>query len=219
MRHAHALSLSNEQLAQYLVQWRTKDLYARPESFPRLTAGALFGRPGELLSLEIGCGTGEYICDLAKNTPDALFLGTDINLKSLEIATQIASEQGLRNIRFIKAPVQWLYPLMQAHSLRAVYIHFADPMLLPKYRKRQLFTTALLDNLYRALVPGGALSIVTDNAELFDLALALVEADLGFSKQHEERYLVGFEPEVKSRYQQYWERHGKPILRLLLCRV
>ncbi len=44
--------------------------------------------------------------------------------------------------------------------------------------------------------------------------LVVVEADGRFQRAHAERYLIGFEPEVKSRFQRIWERHGLPILRL-----
>ncbi|HEX8597351.1 MAG TPA: methyltransferase domain-containing protein [Chloroflexia bacterium] len=214
IRHIRAHPPDERNLQKYLLQWRTGDLYANPEEFPRLAARDLFGRPG-LLSIEIGCSTGEYLCSLAREHPDRLFVGIDINLKSLVVATGHAAAQSLENIRFIKAPMQWLYPLMQPETLEAVYVHFPDPSLRPKYRKRQLLNETLMDNIHAALVPGGILSFVTDNAELFEGLLELVEADRRFEKTHGERY-VGFEPGVKSRYQLYWEQHGIPIKRVEL---
>lgn len=213
IRHIRAHAPNERDIEKYLLRWRTQDLYAEPEEFPRLTAEGLFGTPG-LLSLEIGCSTGEYLCSLAREHPERLFVGVDINLKSLEVATGNAAAQSLENILFIKAPMQWLYPLMLPGSLEAVYVHFPDPSLRPKYRKRQLLNEAFMDNMHRALVPEGTLSLVTDNAELFEGLLELVEADRRFEKTHSERYLLGFEPEVKSRYQLYWEQHGIPIKRV-----
>jgi tRNA (guanine-N7-)-methyltransferase len=212
IRHIRAHPPDERNLEKYLLHWSTGDLYANPEAFPRLGARDLFGRPG-LLSLEIGCSTGEYLCSLARQHPDRLFVGVDINLKSLIVATGHAAAQSLENVRFIKAPMQWLYPLMLPDSLEAVYVHFPDPSLHPKYRKRQLLNKTLMDQLHRALVPGGTLSFVTDNAELFEGLLELVEADRRFEKTHAERY-IGFEPGVKSRYQLYWEQHGIPIKRV-----
>jgi tRNA (guanine-N7-)-methyltransferase len=126
-----------------------------------------------------------------------------------------ASSLGLDNILFIKAPVQSLYPLMPADSLHTVYMHFPDPYLHPKYRTRRLFTPEFLDTMHRALVPGGKMSIVTDKEPLFHDMLALIERDTRFEKAHPERYLTGFEPEVKSRYQAYWERHGLQVFRFV----
>ena len=214
IRHLRAHPPDERNLEKYLLQWRTGDLYANPDGFPRLGARDLFGRPG-LLSLEIGCSTGEYLCGLAQEHPDRLFVGVDINLKSLIAATGRAASLSLDNVRFIKAPMQWLYPLVLPDSLEAVYVHFPDPSLHPKYRKRQLLNRTLMDHMHRALVPGGTLSFVTDNAELFEGLLELVEADRRFEKTHSERY-VGFEPLVKSRYQLYWEQHGIPIKRVEL---
>ncbi len=54
---------------------------------------------------------------------------------------------------------------------------------------------------------------MTDHETFFLEMLALLEADCRFEKAHAERYLIGFEPEVKSRFQHIWERHGLPILR------
>jgi tRNA (guanine-N7-)-methyltransferase len=215
IRHVRAHPPDERELEKYLLQWSTKDLYANPDAFPRLAARDLFGRPG-LVSVEIGCSTGEYLCSLAVEHPERLFVGVDINLKSLVVATGHAAAQALENVRFIKAPMQWLYILMLPDSLEAVYVHFPDPGLRPKYRKRQLLNEAFMDNVHRALVPGGTLSLVTDNAELFEGLLGLVEADRRFEKTHGERYVVGFEPEVKSRYQLYWEQHGIPIKRVEL---
>jgi hypothetical protein len=54
---------------------------------------------------------------------------------------------------------------------------------------------------------------MTDHQAFFMEMLALVERDSRFQKTHEARYLIGFEPEVKSRFQRIWARHGLPILR------
>lgn len=197
----------------YLMHWHAGDLYHRPEAFPKITSQELFGndRP---LELEVGCGTGEFLCALAARHPDVNFVGTDVNLKSLYAAVNTAGAMALHNIRFIKAPMQYLYPLLAPDSLWVVYVHFPDPCLKPKYRKRRLLNRTFLDRMHYALVPGGKISIVTDNNDLFAEVLDMVEGDPRFEKTHRERYLVGFEPEVKSRYQLYWEKHGATIYRL-----
>ena len=108
------------------------------------------------------------------------------------------------------------YRLMPPDSVHAVYLHFPDPGLHPKFRKRKFLTQTFLDKMHDTLVPGGYLSFVTDKEELFRDVLPLFEADPRFERTHEERYLIGFEPNVKSRYQLYWERHGGTIFRVEL---
>ena len=217
-RHTKASTPDEPTSAKYLLRWYTGDLYRSIEQFPRLTSQALFGNDLPL-EIEIGCGSGEFLCGLAAEHVGVNFVGLDINLKSLFVGVETASALSLGNIKFIKAPIQFLYPLMPPGSLQAVYMHFPDPLLRPKYRKRKVLNEAFLKHLSDALQPEGLFSIVTDNDELFEGVLALVEESPYFRKTHTERYLTGFEPQAKSRYQLYWEAHDKPIFRLRLVSV
>ena len=218
MRYVRNEPPDEQTLQKYLRFWRSKDLYENRQAFPSLDSPHLFGND-QPLHLEIGCSTGEYLCALAAKNPGINFLGVEINLKALYVAIGQAADLQLENIRFIKAPFQQLFPLLVPQSLGAVYLHFPDPSLRPKQRKRQLLGPPLLDALHAALILGGVWSIVTDNEELFmGTILRLVEGDGRFKKAHVERYLTGFEPAAKSRYQQYWEKLGATVYRLALVR-
>jgi tRNA (guanine-N7-)-methyltransferase len=218
MRHVPLREPDAETAEKYLRAWDSGDLYNKSDSFPHLTSEQLFGNYLPL-ELEIGCSTGEYLCSLAAANPSHNFLGIEINLKSLFVAVRNASEHGLNNVLFIKAPAQNTYRLMEPDSLHAFYLHFPDPSLHPKYRKRKLLTQPFLDKVHDTLVAGGCFSFVTDKEELFLEILPVLENDPRFEKTHSERYLLGFEPTVKSRYQLYWERHGGTIFRIELRNV
>ncbi len=218
MRHVPLREPDAETAGKYLRVWDSGDLYNRSDSYPHLTSQQLFGT-NLPLELEIGCSTGEYLCSLAAANPSHNFLGIEINLKSLFVAVQNASERGLDNVLFIKAPAQNTYRLMQPDSLNAIYLHFPDPSLHPKYRKRRLLTPSFFNKVHETLVPGGCFSFVTDKEELFLDILPMLEDDPRFEKTHSERYLLGFEPGVKSRYQLYWEKHEGTIFRIELRNV
>lgn len=215
IRHVRIEQPDEAAAAKYLRLWTGSDLWNNLDTFPRLTSPDLFSNHNPL-ELEVGCSTGEYLCSLANENPDRNYLGVEINLKSLYVAVANAKALDLNNIIFIKAPIQNLYRLMQPASLSAVYMHFPDPYLHPKFRPRRLFTSQFLDAMDLALTPEGTISVVTDKEPLFDDMLALAESDARFQKTHSERYLVGFEPSVKSRYQAYWEKHGLQVYRFIL---
>jgi len=48
--------------------------------------------------------------------------------------------------------------------------------------------------------------------------LELIERDGRWRRAHEEPYLTGFDPPVKSRFQKMWERRGRTIYRFELVR-
>ena len=202
---------------KYLLRLSGQQLYYQTCSLPKLTSAHLFGNDHPL-ELEVGCGTGEYLCSLAQQEPDGNFLGVDFHLRSLYTAVDTASRLNLDNILFVKANFTLMYPLLAPASLRSIYLHFPDPNMEPKFRKRRIFSQTFLDHAHRALVPGGRLSVMTDHREFFFEMLAIAEQDKRWRRMHKERHLVGFEPRVKSRYQRIWERHGIPTLRFELAR-
>ncbi|HEY7127959.1 MAG TPA: methyltransferase domain-containing protein [Ktedonobacterales bacterium] len=205
--------LDDEEMERYLRVYDARGLYHQPERFPRLCSRELFGNDAPL-ELEVGCGTAEFLCSLASKEPEANFVGVDVARRPLDKAIAVASALQLRNVRFLHANFTLLSPLLEPCSLRQVYVHFPDPNTRPKFHKRKLVTPAFLDAIHRALICGGGLSLMTDHPALFEELLAVVEAESRLQKTHAERYLIGFESEVKSRFQRIWERHGLPILRL-----
>lgn len=206
---------SQEAAKKYLFQWRSDHLYHRADQFPRLNQQDLFGTPG-LLNLEIGCGTGEYLTDLAVQNPEKVFLGIDTSRRAIFFAVDLAAQRELNNIKFIMADAKLLYPLLVPDSLEGIIFHFPDPNYGGKNRKLRIFDREFLDHFYAALAPGGTLSMVTDEEEFFFEALNIAEQDANFTKAHRERYLDHFDPPVKSRFHRAWQRFDKPIFRLIL---
>jgi tRNA (guanine-N7-)-methyltransferase len=205
--------LDDREIEQYLRVYDARGLYHHLATYPRLCSQQLFNDSAPL-ELEVGCGTAEFLCSLAANEPAVNFVGVDIARRPLYKAVATASSLQLANIRLIQANFAQMYPLLEPCSLRQVYIHFPDPNQRPKFHHRRLLTPTFLTAIHCALAPGGGLSLMTDHRALFEDLLAVVEADSRFQKTHAERYLIGFEPAVKSRFQRIWERHGLPILRL-----
>jgi tRNA (guanine-N7-)-methyltransferase len=202
-------------LERYLRFFSTKELVWNPDMFPLIDSPHLFGDDLPL-QLEIGCGTADFLCALALEHPRINFVGVDVAPKPLFKAIRTAEAHGLPNITFIKGDFKRMYPLLVADALQAVYLHFPDPHMRQRFRKHRMVSPGFLDQIARALAPGGRLSIMTDHYAFFLEMLALIEPDMRFTKTHAERYLIGFEALVKSQFQRIWEQHGLPTLRVEL---
>jgi tRNA (guanine-N7-)-methyltransferase len=209
---------SQEALARYLHLWRYEEAQALPDGgLPRIDAQTLFGR--ELpLELEVGCGTGEFLNALAAERPETGFVGVDVSTKSLFLAVRQASDLGLQNVRYFRAPMDALYPRLVPDSLSTVYVHFPDPFVRGRGQHR-ILNLDFIERMRVASRVGGLLSVVSDKPELFHEVLDLVEGLDGWEKTHSERFLLGYEPPVKSRYQVKWERFDLTAMRFELRKL
>lgn len=208
----------NPTAEKYLVYLTGYDLHNNPDSLPRLGSPSLFGDDGPM-EIEVGCGTGEFVCSLAEASPETNFVGMDLHVKSLYGAVGLASGAGLKNIRFVRGDFRQMYPLFVRDSVEKVYLHFPDPGVKERYRKRRIFGERFLAEMHRAVAPGGEMSLVTDDEDYFQAMLELVEAESRWRRVHEEPFLVGFEPAVKSRFQELWERRGRAVRRFVLTNL
>jgi tRNA (guanine-N7-)-methyltransferase len=212
LRHTKAQMLAEYTINRYLLSYPPALLYHNWQALPGITAQDLFGND-LALELEVGCGSAEFLCSLAQKYPRTNFVGIDISGRSLLKAVEMADVSALHNIKFINADFHLMYPLLRPESLAAVYLHFPDPHLKPRCQKRRLLNETFLDALFAAMLNGGLLSVMTDVEAFFMEMLHLIEQDARFKKSHPQRYLLGFEPAVKSHFQRLWEEHGESVFR------
>lgn len=198
-----------------LLDWEPSELYSHPERFPHLGSIELFGNRNPL-EVEIGPGSGEYLCFLASNQPATNFLGIEVSRRAAAVCAALAAEQGLSNLRMLRADFKLLAPLLPNSGWHRVYLHFPDPPHKASDQKRRIFDQAFLDQMAGTLAPDGEISVASDKPGFFFEMLELAENDSRFKVAHTERYLEGLELAVKSRFQRFWERKGVQPLRFIL---
>jgi len=214
LRYTRAEHLDEEGIQRYIRFLPPDELYHHLERFPRLDAISLFGNECPL-EMEIGCGSAEPLCALARAHPERAYVGIDISGPSIHKAAENAAKLNLENILFLNADMHLLYPLLAPQAVQAVYLHFPDPHAKYGYKKRRIFGKHFLDAMAYTLPVGGILSVMTDHQELFLDMLTVLEADARFAKAHPERYLLNFEDGVKSHFQRIWEQHGERVFRFV----
>jgi tRNA (guanine-N7-)-methyltransferase len=215
--------LEERTVERYLLWLPGRLLYGEPGTLPEISSPSLFG-DGRPLEVEVGCGSGEFLCSLAREDAGANYVGVDLHQKSLRRAVADAAGQGLENVRFVSADFKLAYPLLPDASLRAIYLHFPDPGGRPRDRRKRMFDERFLAEARRALAPGGRLSVMTDQPDYLEDMLSLVDGDFeggeaAWRRAHEERYLVGGPARgEKSRFQRLWEQRGRRTLRFEVVR-
>jgi len=128
------------------------------------------------LIVEIGCGKGDYTVGMATLFPNKNFIGVDIKGSRLWKGSTIAEENGLQNAAFLRNFVEHLPENFAPGELSEVWITFPDPRPKKSEIKKRLTSPRYLD-LYELLIkPDGIIHFKTDNLELFQYTLALLQA-------------------------------------------
>lgn len=208
--------LDPETVERYRMVWPNLLLHERPESFPPVTSLGLFGADGPL-ELDLGCGTGDFVCALAARRRDVFHLGIDSARKPLDHGVQTAAQMGLENVRFLHADAHLVARRLLPRSIANVYIHFPVPFRAARERKRRIYSPSMLSHLHRALSPGGRLSFITDDETAAREFRRAVESEGNLRYVPREEWRLEFTPELKSPYHKLWEERGHEIWRCELA--
>ena len=142
-----------------------------------------FGNNNEI-TLELGCGKGEYAVFLAQMFPERNFLGVDVKLDRIFCGAQKARELKLTNVAFLKTHIRYLPEFFPAHSVAEIWLPFPDPFPKPCKHKKRLTSVYFLDIYRKFLQPQGIIHLKTDDEKLFQYTLEIIETkDLAIIKQ------------------------------------
>lgn len=186
--------------------------YARPELLacdfhvhePLTHAGhwhELYARPEQPLHLELGCGKGGFLSQLAPLHPDINYLGIDITDKVLILAKRkveaayAAAQLPSDNVKIASLDIERLSGVFSpADTVQRIYINFCNPWNRKLAHKKHRLTHTRQLALYRAmLADGGEVYFKTDDEGLFNDSLAYFP-EAGFEITWQTRDLHADEP-------------------------
>ncbi|NLT58079.1 MAG: tRNA (guanosine(46)-N7)-methyltransferase TrmB [Clostridiales bacterium] len=178
---------------------------------------ALFGAPPHApLDLELGCGKGAFICELARREQGRCLIAFDKVPEVLVLALEKAVEAGLSNLRFVLGDAAFLDNYFAPGEVSRLYLNFCDPWPKSRQAKRRLTHRSFLAAYMRLLGPGGELHFKTDNRPLFDFSIGELTA-CGFALSQVSYDLHAENPafNIVTEYERTWSEKGYPINRLV----
>ncbi len=119
------------------------------------------------LTLELGCGTGAYTLGLARMFPKRNFIGVDIKGARIWKGAKTALEEKIKNVAFLRAPIERLTDFFLPHSIEEIWIPFPDPFPRKKQWKNRLTSPRFLEMYTKLLVKQGGVHLKTDDEMLF----------------------------------------------------
>jgi len=184
-----------------------------PETlFHPLDLLATFGRAAPL-QVDLGCGDGSFLCELASENPDRNFLG--VEKLAGRVAKACRKSARLTNVRVLKVESAYAARyLLPESSVEEFYLFFPDPWPKRRHHRRRVVTSEFLDSIHQALTAGGALRIATDQSDYFAQIERLSERHRGFAMVNAEDVKLPM-----TKFERRFVSAGCAIHRLVLRKV
>jgi tRNA (guanine-N7-)-methyltransferase len=129
-----------------------------------------FQKSGPLV-VELACGTGEFVIELAKADRHRNYVGIDIKGARLWRAADAAILHDLRNVAFLRAPIQAITEYFNTEEVSEIWLTFPDPYVKKYNTNKRLTSTVYLHRYRQILGRDGLIHLKTDSGRLFDFTL------------------------------------------------
>ena len=177
----------------------------------RLDVAELFGRNAPL-HVDLGCGDGSFLCEMALRFLKINFLGIERLTKRVEKIRRKAEK--IENVRVLCADSLFaVRHLLPESSVETFYLLFPDPWPKRRHQFRRIFSRDFLDAIAVALEKHGVLRIATDQLEYFQQVERISRAHLQFQ-------VVPPSPDDAvlpvTKFEKKFRKQGAPIYRLTL---
>ena len=167
------------------------------------------------MQVDLGCGDGSLLCELAKQFPEKNFLGIERLTKRVEKVRR--KTENIDNIKVLRADTLFaVRHLLPENSVETFYLLFPDPWPKRRHQFRRIFTCEFLDTIATALKQNGALCIATDQLDYFHQMEQL-------SRGHSQFQIVPPSQDdvvlPLTKFERRFRQHGMPIYRLTLRKI
>ncbi len=165
------------------------------------------------ITLELGCGKGEYTVALAGAHPSRNYIGVDIKGARMWKGAREVEEKGMTNAAFLRTEIEQIEAFFAPEEVDEIWITFPDPQM-QKVRKR-LTSSRFLNSYRNFLKKDGIVNLKTDSPFLYEYTRRLVALNrFEVLMQTDDLYGSGLADPVssiKTFYEQQWLSRGKTI--------
>lgn len=169
------------------------------------------------IHVEIGCGKGKFILEMAQKFPEINFIAIEKCLDVLILAMEKIKNHQVKNVAFLLGDAALLCDIFERGEVERIYLNFSDPWKKAKQAKRRLTYRTFLEKYEKVLAPDGEVHFKTDNRPLFDFSLAeFDQMGLEVSELTYDLHHSGFEGNVMTEYEENFSSKGVPINRCVI---
>lgn len=180
----------------------------------KFNAVEIFGNNNPV-QLEIGCGKGQFIMELASRNPDINYVAVEKTPNVIVTALEKAVDNNITNVRFINCAAEYLENYFDEWSIDRLYLNFSCPFPKNRDAKHRLTHENYLNIYKKILKPTAEIHMKTDNTKLFEFTINSMSG-FGYTLRNVtfDLHKSGFEGNIITEYEQRFTDMGMPIYRL-----
>ncbi|MBQ6752424.1 MAG: tRNA (guanosine(46)-N7)-methyltransferase TrmB [Clostridia bacterium] len=174
----------------------------------------LFGNANPVY-MEIGCGKGQFVCELAKLHPEYNYIAVEKVGNVIVSAAERAKNEGIPNVRFLKCGAEYLQCFIPEKSIEGLYLNFSCPYPKKAYTSHRLTNERFL-NIYKEILKDGAeIHQKTDNMHFFEYSIEeFTKCGFALKNVSLDLHSSDFEGNIVTEYESKFVAEGLPIYRL-----
>ena len=189
-----------------------KDLYDKIKGRWR----QLYFKNERPITVELGCGNGEYTVGLGELNPDQNFIGVDIKGDRLYQGSSYAVQEDLKNVGFLRTKIHQLENFFEESEVHEFWLTFPDPRPRQRDEKRRLCHPRFLDMYKKLAGEGSWFKFKTDNSALFSYALDVLKNgypvfNLTYTFDLYQSELLEDHHGIRTKYENIWHEQGEKI--------
>ncbi len=187
-------------------------IFVPADYFRELRTEEIFADTTKPLEVDLGCGDGSFLVEMAAIHPERNFLGVERLVERVEKTVKRIGHRGVTNARVLRLEsaytLAWLLP---AASVSRLHLLCPDPWPKKGHHARRLVNDAeFLQGLERVLKPDGEFLLKTDDLPYFKNALEVMATHSAFTKLDwpDDAFFY-----AQTDFERQWLALGKPIHR------
>ena len=128
------------------------------------------------VSLELGCGKGEYTVGLARKNRTHNFIGTDIKGARFWRGAKTAIEEQLDHVAFLRIRIDQIPRYFSKEDrVNRIWITFPDPQPREGKEKKRLTSPQFLERYRLFCAPDTVVNLKTDDRGLYEYTMQVVK--------------------------------------------
>jgi tRNA (guanine-N7-)-methyltransferase len=129
------------------------------------------------ITLELGCGKGEYAVGMAEMYAERNFIGVDIKGPRIFRYKKTIEEDEITNAAFLRTRIEFVSSFFGKEEVDEIWLTFSDPQMKDGREKHRLTHPKFLESYRKFTTPNAWIHMKTDSRFLADYTLSVLKEE------------------------------------------